>query len=139
LLLRPSWAPFWEGFYSGFRGSGSYPEGYLQSFLLIVAVILISGCLSFYILGLTSRMARGIVRNVTLRTIAISIIGFVTAIICFRYGPEYLLILFTAACLGSLPLVFGCRRSNTFSVILVSFLLFIMGWYQPVINFLGFF
>ena len=112
---------------------------HLQAFLLIVAVMLISGCLSYFILNITSRLARGIVRKITLRTIATSIIGFVTAIILFRYGPEYLLILFTAACLGSLPLVFGCRRSNTFSVMLVPILLFMMGWHQPVINFLGFF
>ena len=116
-----------------------HAERDLKSFLLIVAVMLISGCLSYFILGLTSRLARGIIRKVTLRTLSIAIIGLVTAIICFRYGPEYLLILFTAACLGSLPLVFGCRRSNTFSVILIPILLFMMGWYQPVINFLGFF
>jgi putative membrane protein len=131
----------------GFRRGGTammlkplyHADRNLQSFLLIVAVMLISGCLSYFILNITSRLARGIVRKVTLRTIATSIIGFVTAIILFRYGPEYLLILFTAACLGSLPLVFGCRRSNTFSVILVPTLLFMMGWHQPVINFLGFF
>jgi len=111
----------------------------LQSFLLIVAVMMISGGLSFYILGLTSRLARVIVRKITLRTSSITIIGFVTAIILFRYGPEYLLITFTAAGLGSLPLVFGCRRSNIFSVILVPILLFMMGWNQPVINFLGLF
>ncbi|MDP8214200.1 MAG: tripartite tricarboxylate transporter permease [Candidatus Euphemobacter frigidus] len=111
----------------------------LQSFLLIVAVVLISGCLSYYILGLTSRLARRIVRKVTSKILSSVIIGLVTAIIFFRYGPEYMLILFTAACLGSLPLVFGCRRSNTFSVILVPILLFMMGWYQTVINFLGFF
>ena len=101
--------------------------------------MLISGCLSYYILGLTSRLARRIVRKVTSKILSSVIIGLVTAIIFFRYGPEYMLILFTAACLGSLPLVFGCRRSNTFSVILVPILLFMMGWYQTVINFLGFF
>lgn len=109
----------------------------LHSFLLIVAVVLVSGCLSYFILGLTSRIARGIVRKASIRKLSIAIIILVTAIILFRYGPEYLLFLFTGTCLGTLPMVFGCRRSNTFAIILVPTLLFLMDWYRPVSVFIG--
>ena len=138
LFFIPAWA-FKRGATAALLKTRFHADRTLQSFIIIVAVMLISGCLSYFILGLTSRMARGIVRKVTLRKLSIVIISLVTAIILFRYGPEYLLFLFTGACLGSLPMVFGCRRSNTFAVILLPMLLFVTDWYRPVINFLGFF
>lgn len=138
LFFIPAWA-FKRGATAALLKTHFHADRTLQSFIIIVAVMLISGCLSYFILGLTSRIARGIVRKVTLRKLSIVIISLVTAIILFRYGPEYLIFLFTGACLGSLPMVFGCRRSNSFSVILVPTMLSVMDWYQPVINFLGFY
>jgi len=61
----------------------------------------------------------------------------ILGIVCFRYGPAQLPVLITGACLGSLPLVFGCRRSNLFAFALLPYLIYLPGWYQPLTAFLG--
>ncbi len=114
-----------------------HPGRHLNSYLLAAGVILAAGGLSYLIFILTARLARNISVRVTPRPLSAAIAVFVLGIVCFLYGPAPLPILFTGACLGSLPILFNCRRSNTFAVTLVPFLLFTLDWYQPVLRFLG--
>jgi len=110
---------------------------HLASYIVTIAVILAAGGISYPVFHLTSRLARLVSGKIRPRLLSAAILLFVLAILCFRHGPAHLPILFTGACLGSLPLVFGCRRSNLFAATLLPFLLFTLGWLQPAASFLG--
>ncbi|MDP8237148.1 MAG: tripartite tricarboxylate transporter permease [Candidatus Erginobacter occultus] len=110
---------------------------HLNSFILIVAVILIAGGLSYLLFHLTARLGRSLSREVSPRVLSAAIIFFVLGLVCFRYGPAQLPVLLTWACIGSLPLVFGCRRSNLFAYTLLPYLIYLPGWHVPLAAFLG--
>lgn len=113
------------------------PVGNLSSYILIAGVILASGALSYLVFRLTARLARALSRGVSPRLLSVAIVLFVTGLTCLRFGPAQLPVLLTGAGLGSLPLVFGCRRSNLFGFFLLPHLLFLTGWFEPLAAFLG--
>ncbi len=113
------------------------PAGLLSSYILITGVILASGALSYLLFHLTARLARAASRGVPPRALSAAIVLFVFGVVCFRHGPVQLPVLLTGAGLGSLPLLFGCRRSNLFGFFLLPYLLFLAGWIEPLSALLG--
>ncbi len=113
------------------------PGGFLASYILIAGVILASGALAYLIFHLTARLARTLTRGVSPRLLSAAIVLFVTGLTCLLYGPGRLPVFFTGICLGSLPLVFGCRRSNLFGFFLLPYLIFLAGWHEPLSALLG--
>lgn len=105
-----------------------YKPRVTQEYWMIIAVILISGALSFFLLGIASRLALRLVRKVAGRALAGGIIILVMVMTFLNVGFKGIGIMFLGTCLGSLPLLLGCRRSNVFAFLLLFIFLSMMGW-----------
>lgn len=108
-----------------------------QDYVFIVATILIGGALAYFfllwssrwIIWLISRIDYRIINWVSLAVILIIVIGFT--------GIWGLFLMTVSTFIGLVPIMYGCRRSNCMSILLVPICLSMAGVGDTIVKFMG--
>lgn len=119
IILRPIFTP----------ESGDY--------LVILSVIVLSGCLSFLLLLPASRWTLGIVQKVSYHKLYWAALLMIMAIVAVMTGLPGLFTMIVATMIGSVPVFFHSRRSNCMAVLLVPICLNMAGYGDSIAAFFG--
>ena len=119
IILKPVFSP----------APGDYP--------LMLAVIILSGCLSFLLLLKASARVAKMMEKVNLRDLYWAALVLVVAIVGSLTGFNGLFVLAVASCIGSIPVFYHCRRSNCMAVLLVPICLNMAGYGAAIAALLG--
>lgn len=137
LFFMPGLHPIRRGGMALRLSSFYTPSRTPQDYWIMVGVILISGALSFFLLNVASRLASRLVRRIGSRVLSSVFVILVLVMTFIHAGIRGWGVMLLGTCLGSLPLLFGCRRSNVFAFLLLPIWLLMMGWLRPIALILG--
>jgi len=107
------------------------------SFALTVALILISGALSFLLLFPLSRLLAGLVGRLPRRWLTLTTLALLIAGVAAVAGWPGLLVCAVATGIGLIPLLWGARRANCMGVLLLPLALDLVGLGSRIVAWLG--
>jgi len=106
-------------------------------FAIMLMTIIFSGCLSFLLLGALSRLTIRLLRKVDYHIIYWVVLVLVIGIVGGLTRGAGLIVLAVSTCIGSIPVFYHCRRSNSMAVLLVPIALNMAGLGEPVMRLMG--
>jgi putative membrane protein len=106
-------------------------------YLMMIAVILFSGCLSFLILLPAARFTITIMKHVDYHDMYWGALVMITVIVAALTGMAGLFTMIVGTLIGLVPVFYHSRRSNCMAVLLVPICLNMAGYGDAVASFLG--
>ena len=117
--------------------SGVYqPVGY-GDYYMAIAVICLSGAISFMLLGFFTRRVIALIQKIDYRLISLFTLLFIIAVVYFMCSWEGLIIMAVSTGIGMIPVAFHSRRMNCMGVLLIPVSLNMAGYGPTVANWLG--
>lgn len=103
-----------------------------QDFYLILGGIALSGFISFVLLMIFAKEIGKRVHKIDQRYVSIGVILFLTFLVGILLGVVGILVMYVAAMIGIIPILYNSRRSHCLAVILVPIFLSMSGIYVPL-------
>ena len=117
--------------------SGVYqPVGY-GDYYMTIAVICLSGAISFLLLGSFTKGVIWVIKRVDYRLISLFTLLFIVAVVYFMCSWEGLVIMTVSTGIGMIPVAFHSRRMNCMGVLLIPVSLNMAGYGPTVAGWLG--
>lgn len=106
-------------------------------YAVMLAVIILSGCLSYLLMLAGARVTVGVLHRMDYRKLYWLAGGFILLLIGGLTGWAGLFVMAVATCIGMIPVFFHARRSNCMAVLLVPIALNMGGLAEPVMLWMG--
>lgn len=117
--------------------SGIYqPMGY-GDYYMILAVVALSGALSFILLSVFSRWTIALIAAVNYRWISAGTFLFISLVVYFMTGWEGIFVMTVSTGIGMIPVFFHSRRMNCMGVLLIPIMLNMAGYGPTVAKWMG--
>lgn len=108
-----------------------------HEYWLALAVVVMSGALSFFLLEWATKKTLLLVEAVDYRNLSWFSLVLCFVIVGLLTGRNGLLICLTGAGIGSIPIFFNCRRSHCMAVLIVPIGLSMCGYQDQILHWLG--
>lgn len=117
--------------------SGVYKPMGVADYYMIIAVICVSGALSFLFLGFFTKVIIKLIDKIDYRLVSLFTFIFILGVVTYMVGWQGLIILAVSAGIGMIPVAFHSRRMNCLGVLLIPTTLNMSGYGPVVAGWLG--